>query len=107
MDESTPIQPAAMDTETTTTTDQMLTVIPEESTVDQSMSMDIVPIEPATTLPPIVPTIDPQIYLATPAVLPRPPIIATVAAARFSIECTGRSTYCVSFPATAARYVVP
>uniref|UniRef100_A0A915IYY7 Uncharacterized protein n=1 Tax=Romanomermis culicivorax TaxID=13658 RepID=A0A915IYY7_ROMCU len=59
MDESTPIQPAAMDSGTTTTTDQMLTDIPEESTVDQSMSMDIVPPEPATTMPAMVPAVDP------------------------------------------------
>uniref|UniRef100_A0A915KXE0 Uncharacterized protein n=1 Tax=Romanomermis culicivorax TaxID=13658 RepID=A0A915KXE0_ROMCU len=96
-----------MDTKTTPTTDQTLTDIPEESTVDQSTSMDIVPIKTATTLPPMAPTVDPRIYLATPAVLPGPPIIATVAATRFSIERTGRSTYRLSFPATAARYVVP
>uniref|UniRef100_A0A915JYC0 Uncharacterized protein n=1 Tax=Romanomermis culicivorax TaxID=13658 RepID=A0A915JYC0_ROMCU len=81
MDESTPIQPTAMDTKMTTTTDQMLTDIPEESTVDQSMSMDVVPIEPAAPLPSLAPTVDPKIYLVTPAVLPRPPIIATVAEA--------------------------
>uniref|UniRef100_A0A915HL03 Uncharacterized protein n=1 Tax=Romanomermis culicivorax TaxID=13658 RepID=A0A915HL03_ROMCU len=84
IDESTPIQPATMDTQTTTTTDQMLTDIPQESTVDQSRSMDVVPIEPASTMPATVPPVDPPIYLATPAVLPRPPIIATIAAARYS-----------------------
>uniref|UniRef100_A0A915JQ15 Uncharacterized protein n=1 Tax=Romanomermis culicivorax TaxID=13658 RepID=A0A915JQ15_ROMCU len=57
MNESTPIEPAAMDTETTTTTDQMLTDILEESTIDQSRSMDVVPIEPATTMPATVPAI--------------------------------------------------
>uniref|UniRef100_A0A915J935 Uncharacterized protein n=1 Tax=Romanomermis culicivorax TaxID=13658 RepID=A0A915J935_ROMCU len=91
-----------MDTETTTTTDQTLTDIPEESTVDQSTSIDVVRIEPATMMPAMVPAVDPQIYLATPAVLPRPPIIATVAAARFSMERIGHSTYHVSFSATAA-----
>uniref|UniRef100_A0A915JMZ7 Uncharacterized protein n=1 Tax=Romanomermis culicivorax TaxID=13658 RepID=A0A915JMZ7_ROMCU len=63
------------------TSDPMLTDIPEESTVDQSRSMDVVPIESATTIPPTAPPVDPQIYLATPAVLPGPPIIATIAAA--------------------------
>uniref|UniRef100_A0A915JLU1 Uncharacterized protein n=1 Tax=Romanomermis culicivorax TaxID=13658 RepID=A0A915JLU1_ROMCU len=80
MDESTPIQPAAMDSETMTS-DQMLMDIPEESTVDQSTSMDITPIEPAATIPTTAPAMDPRIYLATLAVLPGPPIIATVAAA--------------------------
>uniref|UniRef100_A0A915KQQ6 Uncharacterized protein n=1 Tax=Romanomermis culicivorax TaxID=13658 RepID=A0A915KQQ6_ROMCU len=85
MDKSTPIQPAPMDTETTTTTDQMLMDIPEESTVDQSTSMDIVPIEPATTLPATIPAVDPGIYLATLAILPGPPIIATIATARYTL----------------------
>uniref|UniRef100_A0A915KAN1 Uncharacterized protein n=1 Tax=Romanomermis culicivorax TaxID=13658 RepID=A0A915KAN1_ROMCU len=73
MDESTPIQPAVMDAETTITTDQTLTNIPEESTVDQSTSMDIVPIELATTLPPMAPAVDPRIYLAMPSSLARTP----------------------------------
>uniref|UniRef100_A0A915IUY2 Uncharacterized protein n=1 Tax=Romanomermis culicivorax TaxID=13658 RepID=A0A915IUY2_ROMCU len=50
MDKSTPIQPTVIDSEPTMTTDQMLTDIPEESTVDQSTSMDIVPIEAATMM---------------------------------------------------------
>uniref|UniRef100_A0A915JXD1 Uncharacterized protein n=1 Tax=Romanomermis culicivorax TaxID=13658 RepID=A0A915JXD1_ROMCU len=83
MDESTPIQPTMMDSETTTT-DQMLTYIPEESAVDQSTSMDILPTEPTNTMPAMVPGVDPRIYLTTPAVLPRHPIITTVAAARYS-----------------------
>uniref|UniRef100_A0A915KRK9 Uncharacterized protein n=1 Tax=Romanomermis culicivorax TaxID=13658 RepID=A0A915KRK9_ROMCU len=84
MDESTPIQPTAMDAETTTTTDQMLMNIPQESTVDQSMSMDVLSTEPAQTLPWTAPAADPHIYLATQATLPGPPIIATVAAVRYS-----------------------
>uniref|UniRef100_A0A915JMJ0 Uncharacterized protein n=1 Tax=Romanomermis culicivorax TaxID=13658 RepID=A0A915JMJ0_ROMCU len=82
MDESTLIQPTAMEAETNTTTDQMLMDIPEESIVDHSTSMDILPTEPATALPPTVPAEDLRIYLATPATLPGPPIIAIVAAAR-------------------------
>uniref|UniRef100_A0A915KGF4 Uncharacterized protein n=1 Tax=Romanomermis culicivorax TaxID=13658 RepID=A0A915KGF4_ROMCU len=92
-----------MDTQRATTTDQMLKDIPEESTVDQSMSMNVVPTEPATTLPGTVPAVDPGICLATPAILPRPPIITTVAAARYSMERTSRSANSISFP-TPARY---
>uniref|UniRef100_A0A915JLW2 Uncharacterized protein n=1 Tax=Romanomermis culicivorax TaxID=13658 RepID=A0A915JLW2_ROMCU len=60
----------------------MLTDIPEERTLDQSTSMDAMPAEPAMMLPWMAPAVDRHIYLATPAILPRPPIIATVAAAR-------------------------
>uniref|UniRef100_A0A915JT53 Uncharacterized protein n=1 Tax=Romanomermis culicivorax TaxID=13658 RepID=A0A915JT53_ROMCU len=81
MGKSTPIQPATMDAEMTTATDQLSTDIPEESTLDQSTSMDVIPIEPTTMLLPTVPTVEPRIYWATPAILPVPPIIATVAAA--------------------------
>uniref|UniRef100_A0A915J051 Uncharacterized protein n=1 Tax=Romanomermis culicivorax TaxID=13658 RepID=A0A915J051_ROMCU len=84
MDESTHIQPATIDSEMTKTTDRMLTDIPKESTLDQSRSMDVVPIEPATTMPAMVSIVDRRIYLATPAVLPGPLIIATVATARYN-----------------------
>uniref|UniRef100_A0A915JGK0 Uncharacterized protein n=1 Tax=Romanomermis culicivorax TaxID=13658 RepID=A0A915JGK0_ROMCU len=43
--------------------------------------MDVVPVEPAAPLPPTAPAMDPRIYLPTPAVLPGPQNIATVAAA--------------------------
>uniref|UniRef100_A0A915JTR8 Uncharacterized protein n=1 Tax=Romanomermis culicivorax TaxID=13658 RepID=A0A915JTR8_ROMCU len=66
------------------TTDQTLKDIPEESSVDQSMSMDVVPTEPATMLPPTAPAVDSRIYLPTAAILSGPPIIATIAAARYS-----------------------
>uniref|UniRef100_A0A915HUL3 Uncharacterized protein n=1 Tax=Romanomermis culicivorax TaxID=13658 RepID=A0A915HUL3_ROMCU len=97
MDESTPIQRAAIDSETMTP-EQMLTDIPEESTVDQSTSMDVALIEPAATILTTAPAVDPRIYLATPPVLPGPRIIATVAAAsttpaergRTPSECTTR-----------------
>uniref|UniRef100_A0A915KYA4 Uncharacterized protein n=1 Tax=Romanomermis culicivorax TaxID=13658 RepID=A0A915KYA4_ROMCU len=85
MDESTPIEPASMDSKTMTT-DQILTDILQESIVYQSTPMDVVPIEPTTTMPAMVPTVDLQIYLATPAVLPGPPIIATVATARYTTQ---------------------
>uniref|UniRef100_A0A915K3X1 Uncharacterized protein n=1 Tax=Romanomermis culicivorax TaxID=13658 RepID=A0A915K3X1_ROMCU len=52
--------------------------------VDQSTSMEVIPIEPAALLPPMALAVDPCIYLTTLAVLPGPPIIATVAAARYS-----------------------
>uniref|UniRef100_A0A915J866 Uncharacterized protein n=1 Tax=Romanomermis culicivorax TaxID=13658 RepID=A0A915J866_ROMCU len=76
-----------MDGETNTTTDQTLMDIPEESIVNQSTSTDVVPAEPAmvSLLPP--PAVDPPINLATPANLPGPLIIATVAAASLQHRC--------------------
>uniref|UniRef100_A0A915J5U6 Uncharacterized protein n=1 Tax=Romanomermis culicivorax TaxID=13658 RepID=A0A915J5U6_ROMCU len=46
--------------------------------------MDVIPVEPATVVPRTAPAVDPHIYLATPAILPGPTIIATAAAARYS-----------------------
>uniref|UniRef100_A0A915I7P7 Uncharacterized protein n=1 Tax=Romanomermis culicivorax TaxID=13658 RepID=A0A915I7P7_ROMCU len=84
MDESTPIQLVATDTKRTSTTDQMSTDIPKESTISQSMLMGVAPVEPTATLPLTVPAVDPRIYLATLAILLGPPIIASIAAARYS-----------------------
>uniref|UniRef100_A0A915K549 Uncharacterized protein n=1 Tax=Romanomermis culicivorax TaxID=13658 RepID=A0A915K549_ROMCU len=50
--------------------------------------MDVVPAEPARMFPPTAPTLDLGIYLATPAILPGPPIITTVAAARLAAALT-------------------
>uniref|UniRef100_A0A915IJJ7 Uncharacterized protein n=1 Tax=Romanomermis culicivorax TaxID=13658 RepID=A0A915IJJ7_ROMCU len=59
MDESAPVQLTAMDAETSTSrAEQMLTDIPEESTIDHSMSMEVMPAEPAMMLPLMVPVLD-------------------------------------------------
>uniref|UniRef100_A0A915K7I5 Uncharacterized protein n=1 Tax=Romanomermis culicivorax TaxID=13658 RepID=A0A915K7I5_ROMCU len=70
-----PIQPIDMDTKVNTaTSDQTLTNIQEETTADNITAMDIAPPAPA---------LDPSLYFARPPVLPGPPMIATVAAARY------------------------
>uniref|UniRef100_A0A915HHW5 Peptidase S1 domain-containing protein n=1 Tax=Romanomermis culicivorax TaxID=13658 RepID=A0A915HHW5_ROMCU len=84
MDESTPVQPIMMDAETNTITDQTLTNMLKETTANQSTAMDVAPQEPAAMTVPLAPALDPPIYLATLAILPGPPIIATVAAARYN-----------------------
>uniref|UniRef100_A0A915JTE5 Uncharacterized protein n=1 Tax=Romanomermis culicivorax TaxID=13658 RepID=A0A915JTE5_ROMCU len=60
--------------EVTPASDQILTDIPEETTVDTKADMDVV--QPA-------PAIDPSIYSTTPMALPSPLMIATVATARY------------------------
>uniref|UniRef100_A0A915IWY7 Uncharacterized protein n=1 Tax=Romanomermis culicivorax TaxID=13658 RepID=A0A915IWY7_ROMCU len=108
IEESTPVQPTTMYTKRNTVTmDQRLTNIPEESTADKSTAMDIMLQEPATVAPPLTPTMDPHIYLATPAVLPGPPMIPTIAAARLSMERLGSCFHDVSLPTTPAWDAVP
>uniref|UniRef100_A0A915IUF9 Uncharacterized protein n=1 Tax=Romanomermis culicivorax TaxID=13658 RepID=A0A915IUF9_ROMCU len=108
MDESTLVQPIAMDAETNTTTaEQMLTDIPEETPANQSTAMDVVQQEPTAVAVLPTPTVDPRIYLATPAVLPRHWMMATVAAAKYTMASFGHSPHGISFPVTATLYVVP
>uniref|UniRef100_A0A915K0Y3 Uncharacterized protein n=1 Tax=Romanomermis culicivorax TaxID=13658 RepID=A0A915K0Y3_ROMCU len=91
MEESTPVQPTAMEAETNTATmDPTLTNIPKETTAYQSTTMDVTPLEPATLAAPPAPAVDPCIHLTTLSVLPGPPIIATIAAARS--DCYEHST---------------
>uniref|UniRef100_A0A915KR72 Uncharacterized protein n=1 Tax=Romanomermis culicivorax TaxID=13658 RepID=A0A915KR72_ROMCU len=84
IDESTLVQPATIDAEINTTMDQTLNDIPEETTADQSTAMDVAPQEPAAVAVPPAPVVDHHTYLATPAILPGPPIISTVATAKYS-----------------------
>uniref|UniRef100_A0A915K0G2 Uncharacterized protein n=1 Tax=Romanomermis culicivorax TaxID=13658 RepID=A0A915K0G2_ROMCU len=81
MDESTPVQPTAIDVETNTATmNQTLTDILEETTTYQYTAIDVTPEKPAAVAPLLAHALDPNIYLATPAFLLRPLIIPTVAA---------------------------
>uniref|UniRef100_A0A915HXI3 Uncharacterized protein n=1 Tax=Romanomermis culicivorax TaxID=13658 RepID=A0A915HXI3_ROMCU len=72
---ATPVHQTEMDTEpdTTTTLDHTLTNIPEGTTTNNKSAMDL--IQPSLAM-------DPLIYLAMPAALATPPMIASVAAAR-------------------------
>uniref|UniRef100_A0A915L644 Uncharacterized protein n=1 Tax=Romanomermis culicivorax TaxID=13658 RepID=A0A915L644_ROMCU len=73
--ESTPIQPINMETEAdTTTSNHILTHIPEKTTSDNVTAVDVALHAPA---------LNPSIYLTMPMVLPSPPMIATVAAATY------------------------
>uniref|UniRef100_A0A915K8F1 Uncharacterized protein n=1 Tax=Romanomermis culicivorax TaxID=13658 RepID=A0A915K8F1_ROMCU len=61
----------------------MLTDILEETTTDNMMAMDIASQEPGMEVALPAPTMDPPLYLVTPAVLPGPPMICTIATARY------------------------
>uniref|UniRef100_A0A915L6D1 Uncharacterized protein n=1 Tax=Romanomermis culicivorax TaxID=13658 RepID=A0A915L6D1_ROMCU len=69
------VQPTAMDAETNMTMDQMLMDIPKKAPLTSPCQWTLC--LPATLLPSTTPIVDPPIYLATPAILLRPPIIAT------------------------------
>uniref|UniRef100_A0A915IPV6 Uncharacterized protein n=1 Tax=Romanomermis culicivorax TaxID=13658 RepID=A0A915IPV6_ROMCU len=83
MHESMLVQPTAMDAKTNTTTDQTLTNIAEETTANQSTTMDVPPQEPPAVVVPPATAMDSCISLGTPAVLPGGPMMATVAATRY------------------------
>uniref|UniRef100_A0A915L5B3 Uncharacterized protein n=1 Tax=Romanomermis culicivorax TaxID=13658 RepID=A0A915L5B3_ROMCU len=73
---TTQVQQTKMDTKpyATARADKTLTDIREETTAETKTAMNVVHSPPA---------LDPSIYLAMPSVLPSPPMIATVATARF------------------------
>uniref|UniRef100_A0A915IA94 Uncharacterized protein n=1 Tax=Romanomermis culicivorax TaxID=13658 RepID=A0A915IA94_ROMCU len=71
---TTPTHQIEMDAEATATSDQTLTDISGETTINTKATMDVV--QPS-------PDIDPSIYLAQPVALPSPPMIAAVATARY------------------------
>uniref|UniRef100_A0A915KDK2 Uncharacterized protein n=1 Tax=Romanomermis culicivorax TaxID=13658 RepID=A0A915KDK2_ROMCU len=103
LEELTPVQPIDMDTRmNTTTSDQMLTDIPEDTTTDNATAIDIAPPMPAMDIVPSPPPVDPSIYLATPGMLPGPPMIATVAAASASADCYTITANCSYKHSTAA-----
>uniref|UniRef100_A0A915KR50 Uncharacterized protein n=1 Tax=Romanomermis culicivorax TaxID=13658 RepID=A0A915KR50_ROMCU len=80
LEEFMPIQPIAMDTKTSTATnDQTLTAILEEATTDNMTKVDIARLMLLHRLPPL----DPRLYLVTQAVLPSSPMIPTIATARY------------------------
>uniref|UniRef100_A0A915L8D6 Uncharacterized protein n=1 Tax=Romanomermis culicivorax TaxID=13658 RepID=A0A915L8D6_ROMCU len=96
--ESKPIQPIDMETEAdTATSNHNLTDNPEKTTANDVTTINVARPTPA---------LNPSIYLTTPVVLPSPLMIATVAAARYSVERPGCRSQRVQFHATAAQYAV-